>query len=186
MLQRFTTSNLWILPITSLRTGREQHVPDSSNHSQNLMKLFNSSSPEGNFGECATSAHTHHTHHHTQTRTTTTHSNTPHHTTPTHATSHGDRVREREREGKIQEKRQDNTSQDKRRQDKREERREKRERHIQIHLQMRFYTEKTRRPHVPFNDNHYPSHLCFSLLCPSRNFLDNSVINSREDHKRSN
>ena len=34
----------------SLREGRQQHVPDSSNHSLYLMKLFNSSSPEGNCG----------------------------------------------------------------------------------------------------------------------------------------
>ena len=41
-----------IVPIfLSLREGRQQHVPDSSNHSLYLMKLFNSSSPEGNCGE---------------------------------------------------------------------------------------------------------------------------------------
>ena len=40
----------WILPISSLRTGREQHVPDSSHHSLYLMKLSNSNSPEGNCG----------------------------------------------------------------------------------------------------------------------------------------
>ena len=33
VLQRFTERNAWILPISSLRTVREQHVPDSSNHS---------------------------------------------------------------------------------------------------------------------------------------------------------
>ena len=34
LAQRFTESNHWILPIfVSLRRGREQHVPDSSNHS---------------------------------------------------------------------------------------------------------------------------------------------------------
>ena len=32
----------------SLRIGREQHVPDSSNHSLHLMKLLGSSYPEGN------------------------------------------------------------------------------------------------------------------------------------------
>ena len=31
MTQRFTKSNHWILQISSLRIGREQHVPDSSN-----------------------------------------------------------------------------------------------------------------------------------------------------------
>ena len=43
-------SNDWILPIQSLRTGREQHVPNSSNHPLYLLKLFNSIYPEGNFG----------------------------------------------------------------------------------------------------------------------------------------
>ena len=33
-----------------LRIGRRQHAPDSSNHSLYLIKLFNSSYPEGNFG----------------------------------------------------------------------------------------------------------------------------------------
>ena len=33
-----------------MRKGREQHVPDSSNHALYLLKLFNSSCPEGNFG----------------------------------------------------------------------------------------------------------------------------------------
>ena len=31
--ERFTKSNLWILPIQGLRVGREQHVTDSFNHS---------------------------------------------------------------------------------------------------------------------------------------------------------
>ena len=34
--------NCWMLHIFSLRTGREQHVPDSSSHSLCLIKLFNS------------------------------------------------------------------------------------------------------------------------------------------------
>ena len=38
--------NQWILPIFSLRIGREQHVADSSKHSLYLMKLFSSSNPE--------------------------------------------------------------------------------------------------------------------------------------------
>ena len=37
-------------PCSSLRKDREQHVPDSFNHSLYLIKLFNSSYPEGNFG----------------------------------------------------------------------------------------------------------------------------------------
>ena len=43
-------SNHWMLPIQILRIGQEQHVPDSSNHSLYLIKLFNSSYPEGNSG----------------------------------------------------------------------------------------------------------------------------------------
>ena len=31
-----------IFPFSCLRTGREQHVPDSSNHSPCLINLFNS------------------------------------------------------------------------------------------------------------------------------------------------
>ena len=40
----------WIRHIFSLRTDREQHVPDSSNHSLYLTKLFSFRSLEGNFG----------------------------------------------------------------------------------------------------------------------------------------
>ena len=50
MTQRFTKSNHWFLQISSLRIDREQHVPDSSNHSLCLMKLLNFSSPGGNCG----------------------------------------------------------------------------------------------------------------------------------------
>ena len=39
-LERFTERNPWFLPIQGLRTGREQHVPESSNHSLYLMKLL--------------------------------------------------------------------------------------------------------------------------------------------------
>ena len=39
--------NLWILYIFSLRIDREQHVPDSSNHSLYLIKLFSFSNLEG-------------------------------------------------------------------------------------------------------------------------------------------
>ena len=41
-------SNHWIFQISSLRIGREQHVPESSNHSLYLMNLFVFSCPEGN------------------------------------------------------------------------------------------------------------------------------------------
>ena len=40
----------WILPVSSLRVGRGQHVPGSSNHSLYLIKLLGSGYPEGNFG----------------------------------------------------------------------------------------------------------------------------------------
>ena len=42
--------NPWILHIFSLRMNREQHVSDSSNHSLHLIKPFNLSNIEGNFG----------------------------------------------------------------------------------------------------------------------------------------
>ena len=38
--ERFTERNPWFFPIQGLRTGREQHVPESSNHSLYLMKLL--------------------------------------------------------------------------------------------------------------------------------------------------
>ena len=41
--------NPWILPISSLRIGREQHVAESSNHSLCLEKLFSFSNPEGHW-----------------------------------------------------------------------------------------------------------------------------------------
>ena len=97
-----------IFPIASLRTGREQHFPDSSNHSPYLMKLFNSSSPEGNFGECATSTHTYHT--------------ATQHATPHQHTQHGDRERRQRkrerREDEREETRRDETRRDETRQDK--------------------------------------------------------------------
>ena len=43
---RGSPKNPWILHNASLRTDREQHVPDSSNHSLYLMKLLSSSYPE--------------------------------------------------------------------------------------------------------------------------------------------
>ena len=42
--------NRWILHIFSSRIDREQHDPDSSNHSLYLIKLFSFRSLEGNFG----------------------------------------------------------------------------------------------------------------------------------------
>ena len=42
--------NRWILHIFSLKTDREQHVHDSSNHSIFLIKLFSFRHLEGNFG----------------------------------------------------------------------------------------------------------------------------------------
>ena len=42
--------NPWILHNSSLRRDREQHVPDSSNRSLYLRKLYSSSNPEGNVG----------------------------------------------------------------------------------------------------------------------------------------
>ena len=40
--ERFTERNPWILPIQGLRIDREQHVPESSDHSLYLMKLLSS------------------------------------------------------------------------------------------------------------------------------------------------
>ena len=40
--ERFTERNPWFLPIQGLRTGREQHVPESSNHSLYLVKRLSS------------------------------------------------------------------------------------------------------------------------------------------------
>ena len=54
--ERFTERNPWFLPIQGLRTGREQHVPESSNHSLYLMKLLR---------DTAEGISTHNTHTHT-------------------------------------------------------------------------------------------------------------------------
>ena len=48
--QRFTKQTFGPFPFSSLRKGREQHVPDSSYHSLYLIKLLSSSYPEGNCG----------------------------------------------------------------------------------------------------------------------------------------
>ena len=48
--ERFPERNAWILHIFSLRKGREQRVPESSNHSLYLMKLLSSIYPDGHRG----------------------------------------------------------------------------------------------------------------------------------------
>ena len=48
VLQRFTEDTFGSFPFSFLRIDREQHVPDSSNHSLSLVKLFSFSCPEGN------------------------------------------------------------------------------------------------------------------------------------------
>ena len=75
--ERFTERNPWFLPISGLRTGREQHVPESSNHSLCLIKLFSFSNLDGNSGG---NQHTQHT----VTNTKTLHNthNTHIHTNP--------------------------------------------------------------------------------------------------------
>ena len=50
MPQRFTKETLGSYTFSSLTIGREQHVPDSSNHSLYLMKLSSCSCPEGSSG----------------------------------------------------------------------------------------------------------------------------------------
>ena len=50
MLQRFTKETFGSFPFSSLILDREQHVPDSSNHSLYLIKLFSFSNLEENFG----------------------------------------------------------------------------------------------------------------------------------------
>ena len=120
MLQKFKQKKpVEILPIQGLRTSREQHVPDSSNHSLYLIKLFNSSSPEEHFGDCATYTTPHITQR-TPTPTPTTHSSTAQHTTHTYNITRRQRETvkedgERERkEDEREEKRRDKTRQDSR------------------------------------------------------------------------
>ena len=69
--ERVTERNPWFLPIQGLRTGREQHVPESSNHSLYLMKLLRDTA-EG------TSTRNSHTHQHILTNPPT-HRPTHHH-----------------------------------------------------------------------------------------------------------
>ena len=75
--------NPCMLPIFSLRIGREQHVPDSSNYSLHLNTLFNSR---------------HMTQRHTQTRTDNTRYTA--HTTTQHRTRHSTEAKRREEEMK--------------------------------------------------------------------------------------
>ena len=84
--ERFTERNPWFLPIQGLRTSREQHVPESSNHSLYLIRLFSFSNLEGN---CGGNQHTHTTHTVTNTKTQTpTQRNHTTHTTHTYAPTH--------------------------------------------------------------------------------------------------
>ena len=78
--ERFTDRNPWILPISSLRIDREQHVPDSSNHSLYLLKLFSFSCPEGTLRGERQTQHppTHHHHHHSLPPLPPTHTTHPH------------------------------------------------------------------------------------------------------------
>ena len=49
VLQRFTKETFGSYTFSVLRIGRKQHVPDSSNHSLHLIRLFSFSNLEGNF-----------------------------------------------------------------------------------------------------------------------------------------
>ena len=94
--------NPWISHIFSLRIDRQQHVPDSSNHSLYLVKLFSFSNLEENFGGnqlpdgsiCLSPSSLRPSTTTTASTTTTTTHNTTSHTTL------GDRHRERESEKK--------------------------------------------------------------------------------------
>ena len=48
VIQKFTKETFGSFPLSSLRIDREQHVPDSSNHSLSLIKLFSFSCLEEN------------------------------------------------------------------------------------------------------------------------------------------
>ena len=103
VLQRFNTETLGSFPFSSLRIGREQHVPDSSNHSLYLIKLFSYSNLEGNFGGnqlpngsiCLSSS--------TPPRPSRQHTTQHQHITTSH-TTHGDRHRETEKAEEEREK----------------------------------------------------------------------------------
>ena len=77
--ERFTERNPWFLPIQGLRTGREQHVPDSSNHSLYLMKLLSSTFI---LRDTAEGISTHNTHLRTNTHSPTHRPTDPPTTTP--------------------------------------------------------------------------------------------------------
>ena len=80
-----------------MRTGREQHVPDSSNHSLYLTKLFKP--PPHTQDNTRHTPHTPHTTQHTATQT---------HATQHQHIQHGDRER-RQRQEKGRRKRRDKT-----------------------------------------------------------------------------
>ena len=89
-LKRFTERNPWFLPIQGLRTGREQHVLESSNHSLYLTKLLSSMTQHTTHNHSNTQQHntthnTQHTTHNTQHTTHTTHTQHTQHTTHTYS-----------------------------------------------------------------------------------------------------
>ena len=77
LLERFTERNPCVLQISSLRTGREQHVSDSSNHSLSLLQLFSFSCPEEYCEGTTNTPPTHHHHHHSLSPLSPTPHNTP-------------------------------------------------------------------------------------------------------------
>ena len=84
--ERFTERNPWFLPIQGLRTSREQHVPESSNHSLYLIRLFSFSNLDRKLRR--ESAHTTHTITNTKTPHNT-HTQHTHTHQPTHPPTHG-------------------------------------------------------------------------------------------------
>ena len=84
-LERFTERNPWFLPIQGLRKGREQHVPESYNHSLYLMKLLSSIFI---LRDTAEGTSTHNTHKRTNTHSPTHPPTDPPTTTPLPSPSH--------------------------------------------------------------------------------------------------
>ena len=80
--REFHQRTLWIFCIFSLRIDREQHVPDSSNHSLYVIKLFSLSNLEGSSWFDQTLPFS---------------SSPPSSTTTTHNTQHTERQRQRHR-----------------------------------------------------------------------------------------
>ena len=72
---KFTERNPWFLPIRSLRTGREQHVPESSNHPLYLIRLFSFR----NLEETPTQRHKHQHNRHKHQHNTHTNTYSPTH-----------------------------------------------------------------------------------------------------------